>query len=193
MKKRIKVNGFLIFAAVMLVIIFPRVFLREYCVVLAEKLTRIFGVFLVLSGQLLRVSARGYKAENSGSGSQLIQYGPYSLSRNPMYLGILLIGLGLGLALFKYWVILVFLVIFFARYALLAFAEEKKLLGVFGNTYADYCRRVPRFFPRMKLLFEKDIRVVLPLKQPWLYKEIGAIVATLLAAAFFILWEGMRR
>ena len=192
MKRRLKLNGVLIFIAVVLVAIFPHIFLRRYSFALTAQAVRISGFSLVLLGQLLRVSARGHKAENSGNGSQLIQTGPYALSRNPMYLGILLIGLGIGLALFKYWVILVFLAIFFARYVKLAFAEEKKLLGVFGNAYADYCRQVPRFLPRMKLSFAKDIRAVLPLKRPWLYKEIGAIIATLLAAAFFMVWENIK-
>jgi protein-S-isoprenylcysteine O-methyltransferase Ste14 len=105
----------------------------------------------------------------------------------------LLIGLGLGLLLFKYWVTLVFLGIFFIRYVKLIFAEEKKLLKVFGNAYIDYCRQVPWLLPSLKSLFRRDVRFYLPVKPAWIYKEIGAIIATLVMLLLFWLWEGWRQ
>lgn len=186
MKRRLKVNGFLIFVALMLIFIFPRVFLRAHAEILAVQVVRVLGVFLILLGQLLRVSSRGFKAEHSGNGRHLIQGGPYSLVRNPMYLGILLIGIGLGLALFKYWALCLFLLIFVIRYIPLLFSEEKKLLGLFGESYAGYCKTVPRLIPGLKSLFEKNIRVCLPIKPAWLYKEIGSIIAVL--SLTLLLW-----
>jgi hydrogenase maturation factor HypF (carbamoyltransferase family) len=72
----------------------------------------IFGIALILLGQIFRVSGRGYKAEQSQQGQVLIEGGPYILVRNPMYLGILLIGLGIVLMLFNWWVICFFIIFF---------------------------------------------------------------------------------
>ncbi len=186
MKKRLKINGILIVIAAALIFIFPRIFLQGRSVNLSAWFIRICGFILIILGQLLRISARGFKAENSGNGSSLIRGGPYALVRNPMYLGILLIGIGMGLTLFKYWVSCVFIIIFIFRYVMLIFTEEKKLLGVFGNTYVEYSSKVPRFFPPLKNLFAGDILGFVPLKPAWLYKEIGSIVAVL--SAIVLLW-----
>ncbi|MCX5697126.1 MAG: isoprenylcysteine carboxylmethyltransferase family protein [Candidatus Omnitrophica bacterium] len=192
MKKRLKINGVLIFISAALIILFPHIFLRRYSAVLADQAVRISGVLLVIIGQLLRVSARGYKAENSGNGKLLIQGGPYALVRNPMYLGILLIGIGMGGALFKYWVVFAFIIIFIFRYLMLIFSEEKKLLGVFGNAYLEYSSKVPRLLPPLRKLFTGDILGSVPLKPEWLYKEIGSIVAVLSAIVFLWCWGLIR-
>ena len=192
MKKRIKFNGFLIAAAAALVLFFPGIFLRRDDTALSGQAARIAGALLILAGQLLRVSARGYKAENSANGRLLVESGPYALVRNPMYLGIFLIGLGLGCALFQYWAICLFLAIFAVRYVRLIFSEEKKLLVIFGNSFVDYCKKVPRFFPSPKKLRGKEIRGYLPLKRAWFVKEIGSIIAVL-SAAFLAGWWGAIR
>ncbi|MCX5714907.1 MAG: isoprenylcysteine carboxylmethyltransferase family protein [Candidatus Omnitrophica bacterium] len=192
MKKRLKINGILIAIAAVLVIIFPKIFLQGRSINLSAWFIRICGIILIILGQLLRISARGYKAENSGNGSQLIQGGPYLVVRNPMYLGIFFIGAGLGLAVFQYWVICIFMVIFTIRYVILAFTEEKKLLGLFGDDYTRYCKKVPRFFPSFNSLFRYNIGEYLPLKSSWFYREIGSMVAVLVAALLFSAWGIIR-
>lgn len=62
------------------------------------------GISLVLFGFLFRIAARGYKADGSPEGKKLITNGLYGLMRNPMYVGTLLIGLGINLVLFEWWV-----------------------------------------------------------------------------------------
>ena len=93
MKRRLKFNGIIIFATLVLLIIFPKFFMRKAGVGTLDGILVITGIALILLGQLFRLSARGYKAQHSREGQALIQGGPYSLVRNPMYLGILLIGL----------------------------------------------------------------------------------------------------
>jgi hypothetical protein len=78
MKKRLKVNGIIGFCAVLLIAIFPTVFLRTESLELWESIAEIFGIAMILMGQLFRISARGYKAENSLNGKTLIQGGPYA-------------------------------------------------------------------------------------------------------------------
>jgi len=157
-----------------------------------EEAIETFGIALMLMGQILRVSARGYKSEHSQDGSILIQSGPYAFVRNPMYLGILLIGIGIVLMVFKWWVALIFLAVFSIRYMVLTFKEEKKLKAVFGRQYEDYCKLVPRILPSLGAICNKDIREFLPLKISWLKKEICPILLVLFITLLIESWEDIK-
>ena len=192
MKKRLEINGIIIFVVFLLLIIFPTLFFRSGKSIFYDEIAEVFGMAFILLGQLFRTSARGYKSEYSGEGTFLIQAGPYSLVRNPMYLGILLIGLGIVLMLFKWWVASVFLFIFILRYVLLIFKEEKKLLKIFPEEYPRYQLQVPRLLPSVEALLQNDIKIYLPLKPSWLRKEIGTILAVLLFTLLLESWEDMK-
>lgn len=192
MKRRLKINGFIIFMAVLLVTLFPALFFRNASKDLLDEIMEISGVAFILLGQIFRVSARGFKSEHSQEGNVLIQGGPYALVRNPMYLGILLIGLGIVMILFNWWVAGIFLLVFVTRYLLLIFKEEKKLLAVFSKDYRDYYKKVPRIFPSITTISKMDIVEYLPLKLPWIKKEIGPILAVLLITVFLESWEDIR-
>ncbi len=189
MKRRIKVNGFIILLAVLLLAFLPDVFLRHQGGYFLGKIAEILGITFILLGQILRTSARGLKSEHSQGGHLLIQGGPYALTRNPMYLGILLIGLGIVLVLFKWWVVGIFLLVFVVRYQLLIFREEKKLKEQFSKEYANYQSKVPRLLPSFAALFQKEIEGCLPLKLTWLKKEIGSISAVLSLTFIIFLWR----
>lgn len=191
MKKRIKTNGFIIFFSVMLIALFPDKFLRFNDGRL-DSLASIMGVALLLCGILLRISSRGYKSEHSSGGMFLVRGGPYALVRNPMYLGILLIGSGVILACFKWWVLLIFLIILGIRYLTLVFKEEKILSSAFGKEYADYCARTPRLFPRIAGLLNKDASRYLPLKLKWVKKEANSIIPIILAVLALRGWAWER-
>ena len=184
MKKRLKINGVIIAVVIFLITFFPTIFLRNTGGNNFDEKMEIFGIALILLGQMLRVSARGYKSENSHNGCLLIQGGPYALVRNPMYLGIFLIGLGIVMVLFKWWTVFIFLLVFTLRYILLIFKEEKNLANVFPQVYPDYCKRVPRILPSPKKLLTQDISEYLPLKLSWVKKEIGSILVVLFIAIF---------
>ncbi len=190
MKKRLKINGLIMFFAGVIIAVFPAMFFRKVNTGLCNEAVEVFGLAFILLGQLFRVSGRGYKSENSGEGKALITNGPYSLVRNPMYLGILLIGLGVVLMLFKLWVVLVFLVIFIIRYLLLIFKEEKKLAVLFPEDYQAYCKRVThRIRPSINDLLEREVSEYLPVKKSWIKKEIGSISAVLFFTLLVESWE----
>jgi len=196
MKNRLKTNGFIIFIVSLFIVIFPNVFFRDEKTAISYALDlvmEIFGLAFILLGQILRVSARGYKAENSQSSNLLIQGGPYALVRNPMYLGILLIGFGIVFMLFQWWVITIFLLVFIMRYILLIFQEEKKLLSAFPEEFRDYQKRVPRLLPSLATVFQKDITEYLPLKFIWLKKEVNSIVAVLLGVLIVESWDDIKK
>ena len=177
---------------VILIVLFPKAFFRKVDLYLSDGAAQVFGFAFILLGQMFRASARGYKSEHSREGRVLIQEGPYALVRNPMYLGILLIGIGIVLVLFEWWAIFVFLLVFAIRYILLIFKEEKNLTNVFPQVYPDYCKRVPRILPSPKKLLTQDISEYLPLKLSWVKKEIGSILTVLLLTVFVELFRGIK-
>ncbi len=191
MKKRLKLNGVIIFFALIIVAFFPRFFFRSYSGGLWEEWRVVLGFVLILSGQIIRVSARGYKAEHSRESQALIQNGPYQVVRNPMYFGIFLIGLGVVLAIFKWLAMVIFILIFIIRYLLLIYKEEKKLQKTFPDTYKEYCEKVPRIFPSLSNMVKLDIADYLPLKIAWFKKEIGSIITLLLFVLLVESWQGI--
>jgi protein-S-isoprenylcysteine O-methyltransferase Ste14 len=193
MKKRLKINGIIMGFAALAIVFFPKCFLRVYSGSIQEEILEALGFAFILLGQIIRVSARGYKAEHSQDSRALIQGGPYQVVRNPMYLGIFLIGLGVVLAVFKWWAIVVFVAVFIIRYILLIYKEEKKLCLMFPQAYPEYCRKVPRIFPALSSIIRLDIIEYLPLRIVWFKKEIGSILTLLLLTLLVESWEGIAK
>jgi protein-S-isoprenylcysteine O-methyltransferase Ste14 len=188
MKNRIKLNGIMLLLATLVVILFPRVIIRNADYAFDDFLEA-FGVSLLLAGQLLRVSARGYKAEQSRNGNSLVVGGPYAMVRNPMYLGIIMIGCGVVLAVMNPWALLVFLAGFLFLYLHLFPKEEKGLGKAFGKAYKEYCLRVPRIFPKASFIFQYDIFSYLPVRLSWVKRELVSIIPILVIVLLVESWE----
>ena len=77
----------------------------------------------------------------------LVDSGVYSRVRHPMYLGVLLLYLGLAASTLSTISLGLWLGIF-AAYDRMAAYEERDLIRVFDEDYVDYTRRVPRWIPR---------------------------------------------
>ncbi len=75
----------------------------------------------------------------------LMTDGPYRLSRNPMLSGTYLYYLGIVLALWSGWALLVFAVVA-ALMSLQVRSEEKRLEADFGEEYLAYRKTTGRFF-----------------------------------------------
>lgn len=78
--------------------------------------------------------------------AHFVDYGPYRYVRNPMYTGLLVVGLSLGLALGT-WLVPLAAIAMFCILARRTRIEEKYLLARFGEQYRNYMNRVGRFFP----------------------------------------------
>jgi hypothetical protein len=74
--------------------------------------------------------------------------GPYAHTRNPLYLGSMLIAAGFAVALLSWPVALVLAAGFPVIYIPVIAAEERFLRAAFPG-FEDYCRRVPRLIPRL--------------------------------------------
>ena len=81
---------------------------------------------------------------------ELVAVGFYRYTRNPMYVGILLMLTGYFLW-YGFWSLLIYAVfIFLAFNTFVAYYEEPTLRRNFGAAYEDYCKRVPRWFSIFK-------------------------------------------
>jgi len=104
----------------------------------------IAGVALVFAGQMLRAWAAGCLLKNH----ELMTAGPFAWTRNPLYLGSGIIGLGYVLLSGVAWSLLPLLAAFTVIYLPTIRYEEARLRELFGDRLNDYFARVPRFFPR---------------------------------------------
>lgn len=101
------------------------------------------GIGLAALGIALRIWSAGYIHKNE----QVTTGGPYALSRNPLYLGSFLFGLGGMIAIRVWWLLAVYVIGFFAFYYPTMRSEEAYLLGKFGDEFEAYRKRVPFFLP----------------------------------------------
>jgi protein-S-isoprenylcysteine O-methyltransferase Ste14 len=102
------------------------------------------GMILILPGLLIRALASGHVRKNEA----LATSGPYAYTRNPLYLGSLLIGLGFAVASRNWWIGLLLIVMLFAIYAPVILDEEKFLRRRFPE-FDNYAQQVPRMFPKL--------------------------------------------
>jgi protein-S-isoprenylcysteine O-methyltransferase Ste14 len=102
------------------------------------------GAIVILPGLLIRASASGHVRKNEA----LATSGPYAYTRNPLYLGSLLMGLGFAVAARSWWVGVVLVVMFFAIYLPVIRDEEAFLRQKFPE-FEGYARQVPRMFPKI--------------------------------------------
>ena len=102
-----------------------------------------WSLALVVPGLWLRGYAAGYVKKNR----ELTQTGPYGYTRNPLYLGSMLIAAGFALALLSWPVALVLAAGFLVIYVPVIASEERFLRATFPD-FEAYCRRVPRLIPR---------------------------------------------
>lgn len=103
-----------------------------------------WSLALVLPGLWLRGYAAGYVKKNR----ELTRTGPYAHTRNPLYLGSMLIAFGFALALLSWPVALVLAIGFLLIYVPVIASEERFLRATFPE-FDHYCRQVPRLVPRL--------------------------------------------
>jgi protein-S-isoprenylcysteine O-methyltransferase Ste14 len=103
-----------------------------------------WSLALVVPGIWLRGYAAGYVKKNR----ELTQTGPYAYTRNPLYLGSMLIAAGFALAL-RSWLVALVLTVGFAVIYIPVIASEERFLRATFPEFEEYSRRVPRLIPRL--------------------------------------------
>jgi len=103
----------------------------------------LLGAVAIFAGLLIRALASGHVRKNE----QLATTGPYAYTRNPLYLGSLVMAAGFAGAARSWWVAAAVLVFFLVIYVPVILGEEEFLRRTFPE-FEDYVREVPRLLPR---------------------------------------------
>jgi protein-S-isoprenylcysteine O-methyltransferase Ste14 len=106
--------------------------------------TMLLSLLLVVPGVWLRAYAAGYVRKNA----ELTFTGPYAYTRNPLYLGSMLIAFGFAAAAGS-WVILIALTALFAVIYIPTIQSEEGYLRQRFAGFDDYAAKVPRLLPRL--------------------------------------------
>ncbi len=135
----------------------------------------LLGAGLVVPGLVIRALASGYLHKNE----QLATGGPYAYTRNPLYLGSLILAIGFALAARSWWIVAGIVFLFFVIYLPVIRAEEVFLRERFPQ-FDEYAREVPSLLPRVSRFGKRSGSFSWDLY--WKHREynaaIGAIAIT---------------
>ncbi len=137
------------------------------------------GLLISSVGVWIRAIASGHVRKNE----QLATSGPYGYTRNPLYLGSIVIAIGFALAARSWSIGIALVVLFVAVYLPVIRSEEEFLRGKFSD-YDQYASRVPRLLPRLTSAsneggaFSRDLYMQ--------HREYNALLGTLLMVCALI-------
>jgi protein-S-isoprenylcysteine O-methyltransferase Ste14 len=129
---------------------------------------------------LVRALASGHVRKNEA----LTTTGPYGYTRNPLYLGSIVIAIGFAIAARSVWIGLVIIVLFIAIYLPVIRSEEEFLRGKFSN-FDEYVAHVPRLVPRLTSAshdhgsFSRELYIQ--------HREYNALIGTVLMVCALII------
>jgi protein-S-isoprenylcysteine O-methyltransferase Ste14 len=114
--------------------------------------------------------------------AEIVDRGPYSVTRNPLYVFSTIAATGVGAQTGSVVVALFFGIATAMAFHIVIRREEHHLAGIFGDAYADYLGRVPRFFPKFALFRDADRVEARPER---LYRTLGDGLVFLVAVPAF--------
>lgn len=118
---------------------------------LDQVVTAIAGTIIGLTGFAVVISARilfsrtGQNPVPWKPTPELILQGPYRYTRNPMYVGVTVLLIGIGIAFNNLWISALALPALIIIHFIAVLPEEKYLSEKFGESYSSYCTRVRRY------------------------------------------------
>jgi len=137
------------------------------------------GLSVCFMGLLLRTWASGHLRKEK----DLIVSGPYQYSRNPLYLGNLILGISVVITSYSWAVLAIFTIYFLLFYPPVIKREMERMKALFPEKYKTYKKKVPLFFPSLK-----PARPTEKIKFSWkLYKKNREYRAPTGAAVFWLI------
>lgn len=140
----------------------------------------LWGGLIAVAGLLVRAWSAGHIRKNQ----TLAVSGPYAHTRNPLYFGSFLLGVGFTVAAANVWLVLIFAALFLGIYLPVMRAEAREVRALFPADYEVYAAHVPLFAPRFfawRAAAKNKFDFALYLK----YREYRAALG--LVAAWFLL------
>ena len=154
----------------------------------------ILGLVITISGQLIRgitialaYIVRGGKNKEVYADT-LVTEGIFSHCRNPLYVGNILMLLGVGILINSLLFVVVFIPVFLFIYQAIVLAEEQFLRNKFGQQFNKYCTEVSRWFISVRGL-GKTISTMYFNGKRWLIKEYNTQTVWLAGIIFILLFK----
>jgi protein-S-isoprenylcysteine O-methyltransferase Ste14 len=121
----------------------------------------IFGGFLLMmAGMFFRAWSSGHINKDK----ELATEGPYSLTRNPLYFGSLILGSGIAVASNNRITTIIFIVYYLAFFTFLIAIERKRMRKRFGQQYDAWAKEANLFFPKIKKIGKSNFNIAYYMK-----------------------------
>ncbi|HQR48871.1 MAG TPA: isoprenylcysteine carboxylmethyltransferase family protein [Steroidobacteraceae bacterium] len=159
-----------------------------------DLVAAVLGFAIALAGQVVRAGTIGLVYIVRGGKNRqvyakdLVTDGVFGHSRNPMYVGNLLILSGMAVTSNCWSTVLVAIPLTAFIYRAIVAAEENYLRGRFGADFDAYCARVPRFVPRLQGLGETFSSMDFRWRRV-VVKEYGTPTAWVLVWCAIVAWN----
>ena len=147
-----------------------------------RPLTLLIGAGISVVGLLIRAWASGHIRKNSA----LAVSGPYAYTRNPLYLGSFILGLGFTVGAGRWLLAALFGVLFLGIYFPVMRVESATMGQSFGPEFRDYSQAVPLFLPRLTA-YDKHSETKFDGGLYMRYREYQAALGLLVAWGLLIL------
>jgi protein-S-isoprenylcysteine O-methyltransferase Ste14 len=147
-----------------------------------RPVTLAVGAPISFIGLLLRAWGSGHLRKNDA----LAVSGPYAYTRNPLYLGSLIMGLGFTIASGRWWLGVLFSALFLGIYLPVMRVESATLAQLFGKSYEEYAGAVPVFLPRLTPYRSGQTRIGFDQSLYLRYREYRAGLGLLIAWSFLV-------
>jgi protein-S-isoprenylcysteine O-methyltransferase Ste14 len=147
----------------------------------------LWGAGIAICGLLVR----GYAAGHLRKHKQLATSGPYAFTRNPLYLGSVLLAAGFSVASHS-WISALLLAAYLAIfYPVVIRREQGELVRQYGAAFEEYMSQVPVFWPRLSPAMMSKERFSWPLyRQNREYEAAIGLVVAMIILWVLMVWRG---
>jgi protein-S-isoprenylcysteine O-methyltransferase Ste14 len=135
------------------------------------------GAIVSIAGIVLRAWASGHIRKNDA----LAISGPYAYTRNPLYLGSFILGLGFTIGSGRWWLGIAFAALFLGIYLPVMRVESATLAKLFGANFEKYAATVPLFLPRLTPYRSGALKIGFDRNLYLRYREYRAALGLLVA------------
>lgn len=144
------------------------------------------GAAVAYVGVLIRAWASGHIRK----AKKLAVSGPYAYTRNPLYVGSFIMGVGITIAAGVWWLAILFAVLFLGIYLPVMRVEIGDMRRIFGVEFDDYENNVPLFVPRLTKWKDSgerfDFQLYLQYREYRAAIGVAVVIALLAAKSYFL-------
>ena len=137
------------------------------------------GFFFIIAGMFFRAWSSGFILKDE----ELATKGPYSLTRNPLYFGNFVMGLGFAVAGNNIYTYLIFFLYYLLFFPFLMVIEHRRMKKKFGAAYDKWAKKSHSFFPKIKKIDNVGFNISYYMKN----KEYRVLYFSLFFVAILIL------